>query len=139
MMAEDAGRVAIVTGAGTGIGAATARLLAERGMQVALVGRREETLRRVAEAVEDAGGTATVVVADLTRREAPREIVGAVLARFGRIDVLINNAATIKTGPFEQFTEEQFDEHVTVNIRSIFFLIQAALPALRESDAAAIV
>src|SRR5436309_2270381 len=101
MMAEDAGRVAIVTGAGTGIGAATARLLAERGMRVALVGRREETLRLVAEAIEDAGGTAAVVVADLVRQKAPGEIVEAVLARFGRIDVLINNAATIKTGPFE--------------------------------------
>jgi meso-butanediol dehydrogenase / (S,S)-butanediol dehydrogenase / diacetyl reductase len=114
--------VAIVTGAGSGIGAATARLLAERGMIVVLVGRREEKLAGVAGEIEAAG-----------------EIVERVLERFGRIDVLINDAAGLVAKPFDQFTVAEFDEQVATNVRSVFFLIQAALPALRRAAAPAIV
>src|SRR5215471_15682322 len=85
--------VAIVTGAGSGIGAASARLLAERGMIVALVGRRAEKLARVARTIEAAGGEAACFPADVAVASAPGEIVELVLAKFGRIDVLINNAA----------------------------------------------
>src|SRR5260370_4031979 len=85
--------VAIVTGAGSGIGAATARLLAERGMVVTLVGRREEKLTEVAVDIEVAGGEAMVLPADLAKASAPGEVVDRVLSRSGRIDVLINNAA----------------------------------------------
>src|SRR6266849_5763503 len=131
--------VAIVTGAGSGIGAATARLLAEKGMVVALVGRREEKLTEVAVDIEAAGGEAMVLPADLAKASAPGEVVDRVLSRFGRIDVLINNAAGLVAKPFDQFTLAEFDEQVATNIRSVFFLIQAALPALRRSPAPAIV
>lgn len=131
--------VAIVTGAGSGIGAATARLLAERGMTVVLVGRREEKLAGVAQQIEAAGGDAMVLPADLARASAPGEIVERVLARFGRIDALINNAAGLVAKPFDQFTLAEFDEQVATNVRSVFFLTQAALPALRHSPSPAIV
>jgi NAD(P)-dependent dehydrogenase (short-subunit alcohol dehydrogenase family) len=131
--------VAIVTGAGSGIGAATARLLAERGMIVVLVGRREEKLAEVARAIESTGGEAMILPADLSRASAPAAIVKQVLARFGRIDVLINNAAGLVAKPFDQFTLAEFDEQVATNVRSVFFLIQAALPALRRSPGPAIV
>ncbi len=131
--------VAIVTGAGSGIGAATARLLGERGMVVILVGRRQEKLSEVARAIEAAGGEAMTLSADLALASAPGEIVERVLARFGRIDVLINNAAGLVAKPFDQFTLAEFDEQVATNVRSVFFLIQAALPALRRSPAPAIV
>lgn len=131
--------VAIVTGAGSGIGAATARLLAERGMIVVLVGRREEKLAEVAHAIESAGGEAMTLPADLSRASAPAAIVEQVLARFGRIDVLINNAAGLVAKPFDQFTLAEFDEQLATNVRSVFFLIQAALPALRRSPGPAIV
>jgi len=131
--------VAIVTGAGSGIGAATARLLAEKGMAVTLVGRREEKLAEVAGDIEAAGGEAMVLPADLAKASAPGEVVDRVLSRFGRIDVLINNAAGLVAKPFDQFTLAEFDEQVATNIRSVFFLIQAALPALRRSPAPAIV
>ena len=131
--------VAIVTGAGSGIGAATARLLAERGMVVVLVGRREEKLAGVAREIEAAGGEAFVLPADVSKAETPQEIVEQVLSRFGRIDVLINNAAGLVAKPFDQFTRAEFDEQVATNVRSVFFLIQAALPALRRSPAPAIV
>ena len=131
--------VAIVTGAGSGIGAATARLLAERGMIVVLVGRREEKLTGVAQAIEAAGGEAMILPADVSQANTPWEIVERVLARYGRIDALVNDAAGLIAKPFDQFSVAEFDEQVATNVRSVFFLIQAALPALRRSPSPAIV
>ena len=131
--------VAIVTGASSGIGTATARLLAERGMAVALVSRREEKLAEVARAIQNAGGESAIFPADLALANAPQEIVERVLSRFGRIDALINDAAGLVAKPFDHFTIAEFDEQVATNIRSVFFLIQFALPALRRSPSPAIV
>jgi NAD(P)-dependent dehydrogenase (short-subunit alcohol dehydrogenase family) len=131
--------VAIVTGAGSGIGAATARLLAERGMIVVLAGRREEKLTGVAQAIEAAGGEAMILPADVSQANTPWEIVERVLARYGRIDALVNDAAGLIAKPFDQFSVAEFDEQVATNVRSVFFLIQAALPALRRSPSPAIV
>jgi C-7 ketoreductase len=129
----------VVTGAGTGIGAATARLLAEKGLAVALVGRRRELLEETAASIAAAGGRAHVLADDLADPEAPARIVDGTLEALGGLDVLVNNAATIKTGPLEAYSLEDFDRHVAVNIRSIFFLVQRALPALRASSDAAVV
>lgn len=133
------GRVAIVTGGGTGIGAAVARLFAERGTAVALVGRRHDVLAEVAREIEAGGGTVVAVPIDLTEARAAKDVVEQVLDRFGRIDVVVNNAATIKVKPFDQFTIGEFDEHIAANVRSVFFLTQEALPALRRSPAPAVV
>jgi len=129
-------RIAIVTGAGSGMGAATARLLSSKGLTVALVGRRAEALEAVA---AELAGTAVVVPADLARREAPAEIVERVLAETGRIDVIVNNAAAFQLKPFEDFSLDDFDLHVAVNVRAPYFLVQAALPALRASPSAVVV
>ncbi len=127
-------RVAIVTGSGSGIGAAVARELAQRGMTVALVGRTRETLEEVA---RETGGFA--VVADLAERDAPRRIVDEVLERAGRLDVIVNNAAHFQLKLVEEFTADDIDAHVAVNIRAPYLLVQAALPALRRSPAPAVV
>jgi len=129
----------VVTGAGTGIGAATARLLAEKGLAVALVGRRRELLEETAASIAADGGRAHVLADDLGDPEAPARIVDGTLEALGGLDVLVNNAATIKTGPLEAYSLEDFDRHVAVNIRGIFFLVQRALPALRASSDAAVV
>src|SRR5215472_14322585 len=86
------GSTVIITGAGSGIGAATARLLGAAGASVVLVGRREAPLRQSADAVEQAGGRAVPVPADLADRSSPARIIAAALAAFGRIDGLVNNA-----------------------------------------------
>jgi NAD(P)-dependent dehydrogenase (short-subunit alcohol dehydrogenase family) len=132
-------RVAIVTGGGSGIGAATARLLAAHGLTVALVGRRRESLDAVRAELEATGGRAVAVPADLAARGAPRAIVDAVLAQTGRLDVLVNNAASFKLHVLEEVTLDEFDDHVAVNVRAAYFLAQAALPSLRASPAAVIV
>lgn len=136
---DQVSRVAIVTGGGTGIGAATARELARRGTAVALAGRRGDELERTAAAIREAGGTVMAVPADIAEITAPRTIVEAVVGEWGRIDSIINNAATITTGPFEEMTPEIFDRHVAVNVRGPYFLVQAALPWLRRSDGASVV
>ena len=132
-------RVAIVTGAGSGIGAAAAHLLAARGIEVVLVGRREDRLQAVAAEIDAAGGRAFPVVADLAEPRAPWAVVDAVLQARGRLDVIVNNAATYRLKPIESFTLEDFDDVMATNLRAPFFLVQAALPALRESPAAVVV
>jgi meso-butanediol dehydrogenase/(S,S)-butanediol dehydrogenase/diacetyl reductase len=131
--------VAVVTGAGSGIGAATARLLTEDGMSVALVGRRAANLLKVAHEIEASGKECMTLSVDLAHADAPSQVVEAVLARFDRLDVLVNCAAGLVAKPFDRFTLSEFDEQVATNIRSVFFLIQAALPALRRSPSPAIV
>ena len=97
-------RVALVTGAGSGIGESSARLLAERGHAVALVGRRPELLDETAAAIAARGGEAKTIVADLGDADGPARVVDRVLAAFGRLDVLVNNAAVIRNDSFERFT-----------------------------------
>lgn len=129
-------RTAIVTGGGSGIGAAAARLLAMHGLDVVLVGRRPEPLETVRAQI---GGRAIALAADVGARDAPRHIVDETLRSFGRLDVLVNNAAVIQNGPLESFSRDTFDQHYAVNVGGPFFLLAAALPALRESPDAAVV
>lgn len=133
------GRVAIVTGAGSGIGEATARLLAKQGLHVGLVGRRRERLAAVVEAIEAAGGQAFAVPADLALPRSPWQIVDAVLEARGRLDVIVNNAATYRLLPIEAFSLDDFDDVMAINLRAPYFLVQAALPALRSSPAPVVV
>jgi meso-butanediol dehydrogenase / (S,S)-butanediol dehydrogenase / diacetyl reductase len=106
---------------------------------VVLVGRREEPLRAVAAELETGGGTGFVVPADLASPQAPQQIVEAVAERFGRLDVIVNNAASFRLKPFADFAPEDFDDHVAVNVRAPYFLVQHALPLLRRSPAPAVV
>jgi NAD(P)-dependent dehydrogenase (short-subunit alcohol dehydrogenase family) len=132
-------RVAIVTGGGTGIGAATAKLLASHGLTVAVVSRRGETLEQVTSEIASDGGTAFALTTDLADPDAPATIVRNVLERAQRLDVIVNNAAAFALAPFDEADEAAFDRLIAVNVRAPFFLVQAALPALRLSPAAAVV
>ena len=127
-------RVAIITGGGTGIGAAAAKILAARGLDIVIAGRRPEPLDLVR-----AETGAHVIAADIGDPEAPRRIVDETRHRFGRIDVLVNNAAVIQNGPLESFTRKQFEQHYAVNVAAPFFILSAALPCLRQSPDAAVV
>ena len=133
------GAAVIVTGAGSGIGAATARQLGAAGACVLLAGRRAGPLEDTAAAVRAAGGRAACLPADLADPASPARVAGACLEHFGRIDGLVNNAATIAHRPLADWGPGGFDEHVAVNIRAPFFLIQAALPALRVSPLRSVV
>ena len=132
-------RAAIVTGAGSGIGAATARLLGSRGMTVALVGRRRDQLVEVAAEVDAGMGSALVVQEDLADPTAPQRVVDTVLERAGRLDVIVNNAAHYRLTLVEDVSLEELDAHLVVNLRAPYLLVQAALPALKASSAAVVV
>ncbi len=132
-------RVALITGGGTGIGAAAARRFAAQGTAVAVVGRRPEPLEETVQAAHALGAEAIAIPADLSDAEAPARIVRRVAEEWGRLDVLVNNAAAIKHLPIDEAPRELFDEHMAVNVRAPYFLIQAALPYLRRSDAPAVI
>ena len=113
----NAGRVALVTGGGTGIGRATALELAASGARVAICGRREEPLARVRAEVEAAGGECLAVAADLREPDAVERVVDAALERFGALDVLVNNAGGQFSAPAEEISEKGWRavERVTVD------------------------
>ena len=106
------GCTVIVTGAGSGIGAATARLLGAAGASVVLVGRREAPLWQSADAVEQAGRRTVLVPADLADRTSPARIIAAALAAFGRIDGVVNNAAMFRHRPLAEWEADGFDDQV---------------------------
>jgi NAD(P)-dependent dehydrogenase (short-subunit alcohol dehydrogenase family) len=127
--------VVVVTGAGTGIGAATARQLGAVGARVVLVGRRPGPLREVAATLPGS----FCLPADVAEPDSPHRIAAACLERYGRIDGLVNNAAIVRHMPFGEWDMAQFDAHIAANVRAPFFLTQAVLPALRESPVRAVV
>jgi NAD(P)-dependent dehydrogenase (short-subunit alcohol dehydrogenase family) len=133
------GTVVIVTGAGSGIGAATARQLGAVGARVVLVGRREAPLKDMAAEIAEGGGDTLSVTADLADPASPQRIVDACLNHYNRLDGLVNNAAVVRHMPLGEWDVTRFDEHVATNIRAPFFLIQAALPALRDSPVRSVV
>ncbi len=116
MASKLTGTVALVTGASSGIGAATARQLAEQGASVALVARRKDRLEALAAEIEQAGGTALVVAADITDHLRAEGAVQQVLERFGRLDTLVNNAGLMLLGPVVGADAEEWDRMIAINV-----------------------
>lgn len=132
-MTELAGRVALVTGAGQRVGRAIAIALAADGAHVALhYHASEEPARATVSAIEKEGGTATLFRADLRDAEAGAKLVDEVAAACGRIDVLVNSAASMMRAPLESVTPAQWDEVFALNLRAPFFLSLAAARAMGE-------
>ena len=127
------GKVALVTGASTGIGAAVARAFGEQGMKVAVhYNSSEGPAREVASAIQAAGGEAVVVRADVRDTAAIRACVQQTLAAFGRIDVLINNAGSmVQRARIAELTDELFDEVLHVNALSMLAFCREVVPAMR--------
>lgn len=134
-----AGAAIIVTGASSGIGAATAVRLGAAGASVALVGRRQDALAAQADLVVQAGGQALGVPADLADPASPGRIAAACRDRFGRIDGVVNNAAVVRHKPLADWDVAGFDEHLATNVRGPYFLIQAALDDLLVSPVRSVV
>ncbi len=136
------GKVAIVTGAATGIGRASALLFARAGARLALADAREAELARTAADVRAAGGEAVTVVADLVRPEDCAAVVVDAVRAFGRLDVLLNNAGVgtmVVGGTVETITLERWDLAQDVNVRAMYLVSRAAVPHLRRGGGGAIV
>jgi glucose 1-dehydrogenase len=129
------GRTAVVTGASSGIGHAIAEAMAEAGANLVLVGRDLVRLQETIAAVTERGAAAEPIVVELTADDSPRVIVGATVARFGALNILVNCAGIFEPQPFETQPMASFDRQIAVNVRAPFALIQAALPHLRPDGA----
>ncbi len=132
-MRELNGRVALVTGAGRGVGAAAARLLAQAGARVAVGDIDLPLAEAVAAEIGQAGGAAAAFGHDVARPADCEALIEAVVARFGRLDILVNNAAICPRIPLDDVTEEDFDRIISVNLKSVFFLSRAAGHAMRAN------
>jgi NADP-dependent 3-hydroxy acid dehydrogenase YdfG len=130
-----AGTVALVTGASSGIGAATARALAAEGATVALLARRADRLADLKTDIESAGGTALVVAADVTDAEQVSTAVQRIGAELGRLDTVVNNAGLMQSGPAAEARLRDWDDMVAVNIQGVLYVTRAALPHLIDAAA----
>jgi NADP-dependent 3-hydroxy acid dehydrogenase YdfG len=130
MMPALANTSALVTGASSGIGAATAKALATEGASVALLARRAERLAGLKADIESAGGTALVVPVDVTDAAQVSAAVERAVAEFGRLDVLVNNAGQMQSGPAAEAELRDWDDMVSVNIQGVLYTTRAALPHL---------
>jgi NADP-dependent 3-hydroxy acid dehydrogenase YdfG len=127
------GTAAFVTGASSGIGAATALQLAEHGAAVALVARRRDRLEALAGEIEEAGGTALVVPADITDRIQAEAAVQQAVDRFGRLDILVNNAGVMLLGPVVGADVGEWDRMIGINVQGLLYTTRAALPHLLQA------
>jgi NAD(P)-dependent dehydrogenase (short-subunit alcohol dehydrogenase family) len=134
-----AGRVVLVTGGGSGLGAATGSLLAETGMHVVVADLDGGRAVATADTIAAAGGSAIGERLDVRDGEAAAAVVARAIDRFGRLDVVVNSAGTDITKSFEAMTAAEFDTVLDVNLRGPANVTRAALPALRRSDAPAVV
>ncbi len=124
------GTVALITGASSGIGEATARELAARGAKVALAARRLERLERLAGEIAGAGHTALAIEADITDPEQAASAVGRTADELGRLDILVNNAGVMLLGPIEGASTEEWDRMIDLNLKALINTTHAALPHL---------
>lgn len=130
---EFAGRVAIITGASSGIGAEVARTLSKRGAAVTLTGRREAPLQTVAEEIRAEGGRALVVAGDVTDETHAQDAVSKTVAEYGGLNILINNAGVIGAGSIEETSTEEWDRLIDIDLKGPFLFCRAAIPALKRA------
>lgn len=125
-------RIAVVTGAGSGLGRATALAFAAEGAAVVLVGRRKDKIAETARLIHEAGGKSLVVSGDVSREADVANIVKETVASLGRIDILVNNAAVVEIGQTIETSLSDWNEQLAVNLTGPFLLTKACLPTMRK-------
>ena len=133
MAAELNGTVALVTGASSGIGEATARQLAALGAVVALVARRKERLETLAAQIKSAGGVALVLPADISRQSEANAAVEQTVSELGRLDILVNNAGLMLLSNFQNANPEEWERMIDLNLKGLLYTSHAALPHLLKA------
>jgi NADP-dependent 3-hydroxy acid dehydrogenase YdfG len=129
------GTVALITGASSGIGAATASTLAAQGATVALAARRRAQLEELASGILESGGTALVLECDITDKEQAASAVDRTVAEFGRLDTLVNNAGVMLRGPAADAPLDEWQRMVELNVLGLLYCAHSALPHLRRAAA----
>jgi NADP-dependent 3-hydroxy acid dehydrogenase YdfG len=131
-MPEISDTVVAITGASSGIGAATATLLAGRGAKVVLGARRTERLEALAARIVGAGGEVAYQQTDVTRRRDLNDLVALACQRFGKLDVLVNNAGVMPISPLDELRVDDWEAMIDINVKGVLYGIAAALPVFRE-------
>ncbi|MDW3689108.1 SDR family oxidoreductase [Cupriavidus sp. CV2] len=134
-----ANKVVVITGASSGLGEATARLLAERGAKLVLGARRLDRLQKLAADIAAAGGEAIAVVADVAKRADVENLIKAGQDKFGRVDVLVNNAGIMPMAAMSKLKVDEWDQMIDVNIKGVLYGIAAALPGMRANKSGHII
>lgn len=133
-------KVALVTGAGSGIGEATARLLAQQNARVAALGRTAEELEQVVTAIAESGGTAMSVVADISKEEEMENAVRQIIDRWGKLDIVFANAGINGVwAPIEELEPDEFRKTIDVNLVGTFLTIRYAVPHLKKQGGAVVI
>jgi NADP-dependent 3-hydroxy acid dehydrogenase YdfG len=125
-------KVIIITGASSGIGEATANELASKGAKLVLAARREDRLKKLQDEIQNNGGQAIYRVADVTSHEQMEELAAYTLEKFGKIDVLINNAGIMPQAFIANKKIDEWDKMIDVNIKGVLYAIASVLPSMRE-------
>jgi NADP-dependent 3-hydroxy acid dehydrogenase YdfG len=134
-----AGKVVVITGASSGLGEATARYLAERGATVVLGARRVDRLQALVDEIAVGGGEALALATDVTDAAQVQALVDAAVARYGRIDVLLNNAGLMPHSPLERRKIDDWNRTIDVNIKAVLYGIAAALPHMQRQKSGQII
>jgi len=134
-----AGKIVVITGASSGLGEATARLLSAEGAIVVLGARRVERLKSLADELIAKGGQALAIASDVTDREQVKKLVEAAVQKFGRIDVIINNAGLMPQSLLERLKIDEWDRMIDVNIKGVLYGIAAALPHMKHQKSGQII
>jgi NADP-dependent 3-hydroxy acid dehydrogenase YdfG len=133
------GKVVVITGASSGLGEASARLLARQGARVVLGARRRDRIEALAAEINRGGGKAIAVATDVTRRDQVKNLVDAAVKTYGRIDVIINNAGLMPQSPLDRLKIDEWDRMIDVNIKGVLYGIAAALPYMQQQKSGHIV
>jgi len=133
------GKVVVITGASSGLGEATARLLAEKGATVVLAARRTERIESLAEELKNKGGDALAVPTDVTDRQQVKQLVDKTVQTCGRIDVMLNNAGLMPLAPLEELKIDEWEQMVDVNLKGVLYGIAAALPHMKQQKSGHII
>ncbi len=131
--------IALITGSSRGIGEAIAKDFANSGAEVIVTARRFEAADAVAEQIRESGGRANAVAYDASNSGAYDELVAHITQEYGRLDILVNNAAVLRPHVISKLSEQEFDEIFQVNVRSALFLTKGCLPLLEQSKQAAVI
>jgi NADP-dependent 3-hydroxy acid dehydrogenase YdfG len=134
-----AGKVVVITGASSGLGEASARLLSAEGASVVLGARREDRIRSLASELTGRGGKAIATTTDVTDCEQVKGLVDAAVQTYGRIDVMINNAGLMPQSPLERLKIDEWNRMIDVNIKGVLYGIAAALPPMKQQKAGHII
>lgn len=138
-MTRLAGKVALITGGGTGIGRATALAFAREGAKVAVAGRRLEKVQETLRELEKHGGEGLAIACDVAKARDAQRAVRETAKKFGRLNVLVNNAGVLHASTIEGISEEEWDRLMTINLKGPFLMCRAVLPEFRKAGGGAIV